>query len=76
MTAVTYAVNDQNRLTALFRGWMTSFRGWIEEAANRFLMEQKARKAAAELHAMTDRELDDIGISRYDIDSAVRTAHR
>ncbi|HPQ94417.1 MAG: DUF1127 domain-containing protein [Thiothrix sp.] len=37
--------------------------------------EKEIRKAIRELHALNDRELDDLGLSRYGIEAAVRNGH-
>lgn len=45
-------------------------RGWAERLAfaSRILSFPRRRSVRNELYAMTDRELSDIGISRYDVE--------
>jgi uncharacterized protein YjiS (DUF1127 family) len=47
--------------TARRQSWLDRFRAW-----------RAARVAEAELSALSDRDLKDIGLTRYDIRTAVR----
>lgn len=46
-------------------GWLTAFADW-----------RRARRAEAELRALPDHILDDLGLGRGDIGTAVRTGRR
>jgi uncharacterized protein YjiS (DUF1127 family) len=46
---------------------------WILSKVRSYL---QYRETVAELSRLTDRELDDLGISRYDIESVARTGTR
>ncbi len=67
MTNLTLAATYQNRFLA-------SLRGWLQEALAEWRKERLARETAAALHSLSDRELEDIGLSRFEIDSTARAA--
>jgi uncharacterized protein YjiS (DUF1127 family) len=46
----------------------TAFRAWREDAAKRAAY----RETRSQLLALTDRELDDLGVARWDIDAVAR----
>jgi uncharacterized protein YjiS (DUF1127 family) len=46
---------------------------WILSKIRTYL---QYRETVAELSRLTDRELDDLGITRYDIDQVARTCSR
>lgn len=51
------------------------FANWIAARVAAFRTWQQEQRARAELHAMTDRELLDIGVSRADFDRVFSDAH-
>lgn len=63
MTTIAYGAQAQaantaiNRISAVVRGVSTRLTDW-----------HRARKTRNALHQLSDRELDDIGVSRGDID--------
>ena len=46
---------------------------WIVSKIRNYL---QYRETVAELSRLTDRELEDLGISRFDIESVARSGHR
>lgn len=63
MTHIEIPLAGQSRWRAMGR-WSVNFLSWITRYA-------KARRAAAELHALDDRMLTDIGITRGEINHIV-----
>ena len=48
------------------------FRGWFANSLAAYRREAQIRRTIDELNALSDHELDDIGINRYDIEATVR----
>ena len=46
---------------------LTSLRAWARGEFDEFMRGVRARRTVAELSRLTDRELDDIGLTRSDI---------
>ena len=51
-----------------FQGLVAAFRAWRTDAAKRAAY----RETREQLMALTDRELDDLGVTRWDIDAVAR----
>ena len=62
MTTMTISATRQNRV-------FTAIREWTKSAIARWHAAANFRRTAAALNALTDRELDDIGITRDQITS-------
>ncbi len=53
---------------SLIEAFTAAFRAWRADAARRAAY----RETRAQLLALTDRELDDLGVSRWEIDAVAR----
>ena len=53
-------------------GGFAWLREWFANGVANCRKETQIRRTIAELRSLSDRELEDIGINRYDIDTAVR----
>lgn len=49
---------------------------WVRAFRSAFLARQRRRKAIAQLHALSDRSLADIGIERSEIEAVVTAGSR
>lgn len=49
---------------------------WVRTFRNAFLARQRRRRAIAQLHALSDRSLTDIGIERSEIEAIVTAGSR
>jgi len=63
-------VNTGNEPTSLagWRGWITSIVSIIAELCSKRIREREMRRLAAGWERLDDRTLEDIGVSRYEIE--------
>ena len=64
--------SNSNRSGASSRGWIGIGPRYLARLWASFSRERSVARAASKLASMSDRQLDDIGIQRSDIDLAVR----
>ena len=55
-------------------GFFAALNDWVQKTITERQNEKLIKVTAAKLHALTDRELEDIGICRFEIDTIARAA--